>query len=147
MNCSKCGKELRSDNTKGICGQAKACSERAAGGGSSKPASPRRARASTPPDADDAVLDRVGLGESKPDEAPPTSKAEAHAAVERDETWLAKFYRLHEALGLDPEEAIEQHCRAWVEMTTARALGKSVFELAAEKVDEVLASKREAAGE
>lgn len=96
MKCTKCGKELRSDNTKGICGAGTACKTRAAG-------------ASAPPTA--RKTKRVA-----PAEAPP-------ASVEMGESWLTKFTRLHDALGLNAEAAIEKHCREWVEATTSRALG------------------------
>jgi hypothetical protein len=39
-------------------------------------------------------------------------------------TWLERFTQLHEALGLDGSAALEEYCRAWVEATTARALGQ-----------------------
>lgn len=94
-NCSKCGKELRSDNTKGFCGQVAQCKARqGAGGEAVAPSKPK-----TPP-----KLKR----EKKPDVG-----------------WLVRFRQLHEALGLDAEAALEQHCRQWVEATTSRALAQS----------------------
>ena len=125
-NCAKCGKALRADNTKGICGQAAQCRERAAGNGGSRSAAPSSARASKRRDADDAVLERAGLAE--PAEAPPTS-----AAPTGEKTWFDKFCELHAALGLDANEAIEEHCREWWERTTALALGQSAYVTAAPK--------------
>lgn len=60
--------------------------------------------------------ERPGLARTRRAEAPPIS-------LRKGESWLSKFKRLHEALGLDAEEAIETHCRTWVEATTSRALG------------------------
>lgn len=36
--------------------------------------------------------------------------------------WQRQFFQLAEALGLNPVEMIELHCRSWVETTRARAL-------------------------
>lgn len=64
---------------------------------------------------------------------PPPASEEA-----KPPSWFDRYVQLHQALGLNAEEAIEDHCRAWVEMTTARALGKSLVEVAIEKVNDAL---------
>jgi hypothetical protein len=94
-NCSKCGKKLRSDNTKGICGASVACSKRAKNGAAEAPA------------------------EMKP--PPPARRPKKVAGV----SWLERFRQLHAALGLDADEALDEHCREWVESVTSRALGQS----------------------
>jgi hypothetical protein len=122
--CSRagCPNRISAQNKSGVC---TACQQgrtaHLAGAAPKKPRAKRR-------DSDGAVLDRV-MPPPRLEDGPlvdDEAKAEQHAAIEKtDETWLAKFYRLHEALGLDPEAAIEEHCRAWVQETTARALGES----------------------
>lgn len=117
--CSRegCDNQLSSQNKSGVCapcqqGRKPFMLSRAA---VRKPKRTRR--------ADDELLERAGLAETKADEAPPA------AVAAKDETWLAKFYRLHEALGLNAEEAIEEFCQDWVEKVTERALGPELVKV------------------
>jgi hypothetical protein len=115
--CSRegCTNPLGPANKSGVCSPCQQGRTAHLSGAVPKP--PRKRK-----DADDAVLARAGLAETI-DKAPADSAA--LAAPTPDETWLAKFYRLHEALGLDADGAIEEHCRSWVEAVTSRALGQA----------------------
>lgn len=97
MNCTKCGKKLRSSNTKGVCADAVRCRKRVAGEA-----------------VDDQVLDRVGI------KTPPTTPETEPAPPD----WQRQFFQLAEALGLNPVQMLEEHCQHWVEQTRARALAK-----------------------
>ena len=50
--CTKCGKKLRADNSKGLCGDWTACRKRASGGASSPPAAkaPKPRKSTAPAD-------------------------------------------------------------------------------------------------
>ena len=88
--CAKCGKKLRSDNTKGICGQAGPCARRAAAGGVAADA------------GDDDILERTGG--TKPAEAPPKTKSDA----------MKRFRVVAEAMGYDPEQLLSTYCEGWL---------------------------------
>jgi hypothetical protein len=114
--CTKCGKKLRSDNTKGICGQAGPCAKRASAGG-----------------VDDAVLSSLGFGGESDkfagkarDEAPPATKRPREKLKREPKpappSWQERFSALAAALGLKPDAMIEDFCRGWVEHTQQKAL-------------------------
>lgn len=128
--CSRegCDNRISAANKTGVCTP---CQQgRRPGARSSKPASPRPARASKRRDADDAVLDRVGMNETVVETVDAAHRALAAPAAEApptppgEKTWFDKYCELHAALGLDANQAIEDHCQAWVELTTSRALGE-----------------------
>lgn len=113
--CPHCGKKLRSDNTRGACSTCLA-----------KPG-----RRSTKGGTDDSVLARMGF-KTEADEPPPATKSKAKKRAApakvsapvplRRGRWEEQFRALGSALGLDPDEMLEEHCRQWVESTRTRAL-------------------------
>lgn len=100
MNCTKCGWQLRTDNKRGICAVETACRRRVEAVG-----------------ADDQVLERVEASSTKA-KTPPTTPEPEPAPPD----WQRQFFQLAEALGLNPVEMLEEHCRDWVETTRRRAL-------------------------
>jgi hypothetical protein len=122
--CTKpgCTNKISAQNKSGVCTPCQqGRTAHLPGGAASKRAARRSARASTP-DADDAVLERIGMS-AEAGVAAAVELAETAADAADAKSWFDKFVLLHQALGLDPHEAIEEHCRTWVETTTARALG------------------------
>lgn len=127
--CTGCGARLRSQNTAAQCYKCKAKSG-AYGTGS------------TSAGHEDSVLDRMGFGslakkseadEAPPKDPPPAKKSKAKKTSPRPPSsppapathapeWQSKFRLLTAALGLDPDEMLEQWCRDWVETTRKRAL-------------------------
>lgn len=108
-----CGRPLGAANKSGVCSS---CSS------GYQPKGDKRS------DADDAVLERVERSSVKP--PPPAKKTKAQRHSEVDATpaaWLEKFYRLQEALSLDPDATLEEWCRVWVEETTRRALERNLL--------------------
>lgn len=103
MNCTKCDKQLRVDNTAGVCGDSVACRKRAEGAA-----------------GDDQVLERLDV--DKPRKATKTPPTTMPVQATEGLDWQRQFFQLAEALGLNPVEMIELHCRSWVETTRARAL-------------------------
>lgn len=96
-SCTDCGKGLRRDNTKGICGDRKACAKRAAGEVKApRGSAPKEARAEGPVQEDAAGGDHRVL-----------------------------FDALTQALGIDGEaliaSATEEFCRKWVADLRAKA--------------------------
>lgn len=87
--CSKCGKQLRSDNTKGYCGVATACARRVAAG-------------ARPPSTDDEVLARAVRGEATT--PPKTDRRDA----------LKRFRTVAEAFGYDPDGLLATYAEGWL---------------------------------
>lgn len=124
--CSRdgCENRLGVNNKTGTCTPCQqGRSAHLSGERSSKSASPPPAPVSMLRDDDDELLERTKLGSTKPPPPPKKTKAQRHAEVDAaPATWLEKFYRLQEALSLNPDQTLEEWCRDWVEETSRRAL-------------------------
>lgn len=106
-----CSNTISSANKTGVCTpcQQGRKSNRATAG-----SAPARRRAAAPPP-------EPFTAEEVAEASPPAEEAPSH---------MKQFYTLAEALGLDPEAMLDEHCRAWVETTRTRALGESPVQLA-----------------
>jgi hypothetical protein len=102
--CSKCSGAIGPNNRIGICTP---CQRPNRGAGAVK------VRGHAKPDADDAVLGRLAEDLKPPPPAEPETSP-----------WLKQFYQLAEALGLNPDDMLAEHCRQWVENVRAKALGE-----------------------
>lgn len=123
-SCSKvgCKNKISSQNKTGVCTP---CQQGyPVGSDGWKPAA-KRSTASSKPDADDAVLERVETSSVKP---PPPAKAKKPKKEKAPEPTPAgpveEFFTLAQALGLEPQEMLDGWCSDWVRTTRARALGQ-----------------------
>lgn len=105
-SCSKCGKRLRADNTRGVCGQAGPCAARAAATNGSPAVAEARVKDENPPFG----LRTAGL----PPGVPPIAQRPRRQPTEADET-LRRFRLLAEALGFDADEVLAGFAKDWLE--------------------------------
>jgi hypothetical protein len=133
--CSKCDKKLRVGTPFETCGKCRTPEERRAYW--NKKSAEQRG-GSKGSDGDDRVLSSLGFGGEndkfkapRDEKSPKAKRAPTSPKPDGDQDWIAQFQELGRALGLNPDQMLQDFARGWVQHTRRKALAKDLPQLPA----------------